>query len=241
MADSYANPGFLWVIQDSQQPTELRLLNHNGQHGKKIFIKNVTNRDWEELAIGPGPDPQKNYLYIAETGDNSEVYPEYAFYRFEEPVAAMDTVTQVDKIVFKYADGSHDAEAFFIDPATKDIYVITKRGMNSQIYKIPYPQSLTTMNTATFVMSVTYNNVVAAAYSPTQKELLLKTYTHVNYYKPASNQTIIEAIKTSFLNLPYLQEPQGETIAFSNDGKGFFTLSEKGFATAVSLNFYQRN
>ena len=48
MADSYANPGFLWVIQDSQQPAELYMLNHNGQHGKKIFIKNVTNSDWEE-------------------------------------------------------------------------------------------------------------------------------------------------------------------------------------------------
>lgn len=240
MADSYANPGFLWVIQDSQQPTALYLLNHNGQHGKKIFIKNVTNRDWEELAISGGPNSQKNYVYIAETGDNNHAYTDYAFYRFEEPLAAIDTISQVDKIVFKYPDGSHDAEAFFVDAATKDIYIITKRDAYSTVYKLSYPQSLTSTNTASYVMSLPYTGVVAASYSGATKELLVKTYGKIYYYQQAGNQSIVEAMKTSYIGLPYVQEPQGEAISFSNDGGGFYTLSEKAFAPSVSLSYYKR-
>src|SRR5580765_1141268 len=48
IADSYANPGFLWVELDSGNPPVLHLLKHDGSHGKSIFLKGATNRDWED-------------------------------------------------------------------------------------------------------------------------------------------------------------------------------------------------
>ena len=237
IADSHINAGFLWVIQDSQQPTALYLLNHNGQHGKKIFIKNVTNRDWEDLAIADGPVAGKKYLYIGETGDNTSVYTDYSIYRMEEPSAAMDTISQVDKINFIYPDGPHDAEAIFIDPSSKDIYIITKRDAQSKVYRLVYPQSVSARNTALYVMDLPYTGVVAAALS-SQKELLIKTYSNIYYYKQSS--AITDLLKSTYTTLTYQPEPQGEAVTFSDDNTGFFTLSEKAFAPSVSLNFYKR-
>jgi hypothetical protein len=240
IADSYRNPGSLWGIQDSDRPTELYLLGHNGQHGKKIFLKNVTNRDWEELAVSEGPDAGKKYIYIGETGDNNRVFNSYSFYRFEEPSSGVDTISQIDKINFQYPDGPHDAEAFFVEPVTKDIYIITKRDANSKVYRLPYPHSTAGNNTAQLVYELPYTGVVAAAYSFASKELLIKTYTSIYYYRLDASQSIADVLKTSYTTLTYQMEPQGEAVCFSNNNTGFFTLSEKATAMVVNLQFYKR-
>jgi hypothetical protein len=239
LADSHANPGFLWVLEDSQNPTELRLLDHNGQHGKKIVIKNVTNRDWEELVIADGPVAGKKFVYIGETGDNSQVYNEYIIYRFEEPSAALDTVFTVDKLRFKYPDGAHDAEAFFVEPASRDIYIITKRDAKSKVYRLPYPQSTSSLGTAVFETDLPYSGVVGAAFNLSRHELLIKTYDNIYYY-PHSGQTIANMLQQPYTTLGYVKEPQGEALCFTNDQRGFFTLSEKAFAASVNLNYYKR-
>lgn len=240
IADGFTKSNALWVIQDSQQPTVLYLMSHEGQHLKKIFVKNVTNRDWEDLAVSTGPAAGKNYVYIAETGDNDLKYADYAIYRMEEPLLSADTVAQVDKISFRYPDGAHDAEAMFVDAGTKDIYIITKRDAKSRIYRLIYPQSITSMNTASYVGELPFAGVVAASLSGNRQELLVKTYTNIYYFSSDALIEVVELLKRPHLNIKYEQEPQGEAICFSNNNSGFFTLSEKPGASAVSLRFYQR-
>lgn len=239
LAASVANPGLLWVNEDSQRPTAIHLIQQNGEYRKKIFIKNVTNRDWEEMALADGPTAGKKYIYIAETGDNDQTYSEYAFYRFEEPLASVDTVFQSDLIRFKYSDGSHDAEAFFVDPATKDIYIITKREAKSRVYKLPYPQSAASINSATFITELQYNMVTAASYSG-QGELLIKNYGDIYYYKRGAGQSIAHMLNAGIIKLKYNPEPQGEAMSFAADDSGFFTLSEKAFARSVGIVYYHR-
>ena len=240
IADSYRNPGYLWVNQDSRQPTELYLLSHKGKLAKKIFIKNVANRDWEEVGVSNGPDAGKKYIYIGEVGDNVNAYSNYALYRFPEPASDVDTVEQVDKIAFIYPDGPHDCEAFFVEPVSKDIYLITKRDVPSKVYRLAYPQSINSMNTAEYIADLPYNGVVATAYSETKKELLIKTYGNIYFYKHSSGQPIADLVKKPQVTLSYQVEPQGEAMCFAIDDSGFFTLSEKGFAPYMNLNFYSR-
>ena len=240
IADSYANPGFLWVEEDSGNPPELTLVKHDGTISKNIFIKNSTNRDWEELQVSNGPDPSKKYIYVGEIGDNDALYPNCTIYRFVEPGASTDTVYSYDKIAFQYSDMAHDAEAMLVDPFTKDIFIITKRDIVSKIYKIAYPQSTTSMNTAEFVMDLPYKGVVGAAMSANGKEILLKTYSTIYYYK-SNGSSIPDALKQLPLTISYQVEPQGEALCMANDNSGFFTLSEKSFAQSVKLNFYKRN
>lgn len=178
-------------------------------------------------------------LYIADIGDNSRIFPEYSIYKFAEPTLNTDTVYNVERLRFQYGDGAHDAEAFLVDPATKDIFILTKRDKPSAIYKIAFPYSTTQLNTAVRVGALQYSSAVSASLSPDAKEILVKTYTGIHYY--SRNGKLIEAtLQTPPVPLPYTMEPQGEAVTFAADNSGFFTLSEKGRPGTVNLYFYKR-
>jgi hypothetical protein len=230
IAYSKRNAGYLWGIEDSGNPPQLYLIRNDGTVSKKIYLKGVTNRDWEDVALANG------YIYIAETGDNLQVHNSYALYRFPEPSATMDTVTNIEAIQFTYPDGSHDAEAFLIDSATKHIYIVTKRDNPSKIYRLTYPYGA--VNTVTLVGTLPYTGVVGAALSG--NEIIIKTYTGLFYYKRKAGEDIGQCLKRSYTKLGYVVEPQGEAISFATNGSGFYTLSEKAFATEVNLFYYKR-
>jgi hypothetical protein len=241
IADSKANPGYLWVEQDSGNPNDIALLSQGGQILKKINIRSAINRDWEDIALGNGPDPGINYLYIADIGDNSKVNPQCSIYRFQEPSASIDTVSVYDELKFNYPDGSHDAEAILIDNNSKDIYIITKTDVTSRIYKFSYPQSTSSVSTVILIGSLPFSGVTSAASSASGDELLIKTYTSLSYWKRNMNETIGDALERAPISLNYQVEPQGEAVCFKNDNSGFYTLSERpSLISAVSLNFYER-
>jgi hypothetical protein len=232
MADSKANPGYLWVEEDSGNPAQLYLLAHDGKVLKKIFIKAAVNRDWEDMSLS-GSD-----LFIGDIGDNNQDHSDYTFYKFPEPLATADTVRNFETIQFKYPDGAHDAEAFLIDPETSDIYIITKRDDPSQIFKLAYPY--TTQSTVTRVGVLPYSGVTSAAISADGKEIIVKTYTALYYYSHTKDQSISQSLQKDPVQLHYVMEPQGEAVSFAIDHSGFYTLSEQAFFSSVSLNFYKR-
>ena len=240
IADSKLNTGYLWVEEDSGNPSAITLLSNTGVYKKSIIIKGAINRDWEDMVLGPGPQQNVNYIYLADAGDNSEVNSNYFIYRFPEPSLATDSVFTWDKITFKYPDGSHDAEAIMMDNISKDIYIITKRDARSKIYKLPYPQNITGIITATFIAELTFTGATSAATSVDGSEIVIKTYTGIYYWKRQAGQTIEAALAKPSISLAYVVEQQGESICFKNDNSGFFTLSERPFLSPVSLNFYKR-
>lgn len=241
IADSKANPGYLWVEQDSGNPNEIALLTHDGALLKKINIKSAVNRDWEDLAIGMGPVAGTQYIYLADIGDNAMATSQYFIYRFTEPLSAIDTVFNYDKITFQYPDGPHDAEAILVENSSKDIYIITKQDSPSRIYKIPYPQETGAINTALLLGTLSFGGATGAAMSGDGMEILVRTYNSVYYWKRTATQSVEQALATRPVTLDTQFEPQGEAICFKNDNSGFFTLSERpAIIAAVNLNFYKR-
>ncbi len=234
LADSKVNPGKLWVQEDSGRPNQIQLVEHTGKVIKKVTLKGAVNRDWEDMALA------NTDLFIGNIGDNDSKYTEYSFYQFAEPTSAIDTIMDVKTIRFQYPDGSHDAEAFIVDPQTKNIYIITKRDNPGKLYQITYPYNYTAVNQATLAGSTKYTGIVSAAVSPNGQEIILKTYASLYYYTRSGNETIAEALQKDFTNIPYNIEPQGEAVAFAADNSGIFTLSEKGVSTTVNLYFYKR-
>ena len=232
IAASKTYPGYIWVQEDSGNPPQLKLLSVDGSTLKKVFIKNASNRDWEEMTL------YNNDLYIADIGDNAQQFLTYTIYKFQEPASTTDSVFNVDTIQFKYPDGSHDAEAFLIDPVTKDIFIITKRDFPARVYKLTYPYA--PMTTLTLEGNIPLFAVTGAALSPDGKEILIRTYASILHYKKAAGQTIYQALQTAYKNLPHQQEPMGEAITFATDNSGFYTLSEKGNSSSVSLYFYKK-
>lgn len=235
IADSKKNSGYLWVEEDSGNPPQLTLLKHNGTVQKTVYLKGASNRDWEDIILSG------DNLYVGDIGDNNATYPDYAFYIFTEPDLSVDTITSFQKIQFRYPDGSHDAEAFLVEPSTGSIYIITKRDNPSRVYKLTAPFSTTGINTVTLAGSLNYNGVVSAALSPDAKVFILKTYFSLNYYSLASGEKLEDALQKTFTTIPYKIEPQGEAVCFAVNNSGYFTLSERFMASAVQLYFYKRN
>jgi hypothetical protein len=239
MADSKANAGYLWVHQDSDTPPDLALLSHTGEFLKKIYIKNLWNRDWEDMAIAKGPDPSKDYIYLSDMGDNYYRWSSYFIYRFPEPSKTVDTIYSYEKIEFRYPDGYHDAEAFVVDPSNNDLYIITKRDAKSRVYLLKYPYAIGSVNTVGYQFELPYNDVVGAALQPDSRGLAIKTYADIKYYTVSAGESIGNVLKKAHTKLPYQGELQGESIAFTNDGQGYYTLSERRVID-VALNYYKK-
>jgi hypothetical protein len=146
-------PQVLWTHNDNGD-SRLFAMNAYGRH-LGVYQTGVTARDWEDLAIGPGPQAGIDYLYIADTGDNSQVRSTVTVFRVPEPTVQFEqspvttTLSGTVPLNFRYPDGSHDAETMIVDPANGDIYIVTKRDSRSRIYRAAYPQSTTSTTTLT--------------------------------------------------------------------------------------------
>lgn len=243
----------LWTHNDSGAEPILFLIDTTGSSLASFYVTGVGNRDWEDIAIGPGPEAGESYLYIGEIGDNQAAHDSYKIYRFKEPTIkegntpALDTIQQVDIIEFVYPDGARDAETLMIDPLTKDLYIVSKRDKFEHIYRAPFPQStsevITLENTGKLPIKIggILDQIVGGDISADGREVVLKSYVRVFYWKREDESTsITELLQKEPVVLPYTVEPQGEAIGFAIDGSGYFTLSEKQSGAEPHLYFYKR-
>jgi hypothetical protein len=244
IAASINNPGYLWMENDSGNPAEVYLVNDSLKILLTCKLDGIANRDWEDIALGPGPDSLKTYIYVADIGDNFGRHDVKALYRFEEPKyhdsLSIITITAVNRLPFRYPDGAKDAEAIMIDPTSKNLYVITKREKPVTVYKLP--TSLSSNDTTTAALVARFNDifVVAGNISHDGKEMLVKDLENVFYWPIPEGKTVEEMFNTRPEILPYDTEPQGEAICFKLDGSGYYTISEKTVSDYSFLRFYKR-
>ena len=57
VASSVSNKGLLWAHNDSGNSPEVYLLNEKLEVVATCNLDGIENRDWEDIAVGPGPDP----------------------------------------------------------------------------------------------------------------------------------------------------------------------------------------
>jgi hypothetical protein len=239
---SYQNEKCFWALNDSGNPAEIFLIDGHAKTKAVCKLTGIKNRDWEDIAIGSGPRRGKNYLYVAEIGDNNAVHDFKYLYRFEEPSlknGAEQAITNVEKLVVKMPDGKRDTETLMIDPSTNDLYIVSKREEKVRVYmqKFPYPDTLKPMK----VLELPFNWVTAGSISRDGSEVLIKTYTSIYYWKRTQEKSLVELLAKTPLEIPYGVEPQGEAICFASDDTGFFTLSEtRDSALLAQLKFYKR-
>jgi hypothetical protein len=242
LAASVNNAGLLWTHNDSGNSAEVFLINDKLEIKLTCKLKDVVNRDWEDIAVGPGPLPGKNYVYVADIGDNLAIFPYKKIYRFEEPTLTKDTdevlISEFDTITFALEGIKKDAESIMIDPATKNIYVISKWEEPESLYELKYPYSTKDTLTASVLMTLPLLRIVAADFSDDGREVIMKNYKNVYYWK--IDKPLHEALIEPPHIVEYELEPQGEAITFAKDGSGFFTVGEKNKNKKSYLWFYPR-
>jgi hypothetical protein len=235
IACSRANAGKIWAHNDSGHPNNLFLIDTATAEIVATFaITGLVNIDWEDIEIASGPIPGKNYLYLGDTGDNDQRRPFYDVYRFEEPVYdsvqhygkvnAISNIT-VDRIRFRYPDKSHDTEALFVDPTTKDIYLATKRDVVTMLFVLPYPQTLNEVYSCYYVGDFSFRSASAGSVSEDGSRILIKNRQEIFYWKRQPGEQLWQTLAREPVKAPYVGEPQGEAICF-DAANNYFTLSE---------------
>jgi hypothetical protein len=243
IAASTKYPGMYWVHNDSGEKSgRIFLIDGAGKLRATVDLPTAKPRDWEEIAVGPGPEPDKSYIYIGDIGNNAaSSNVDTKIYRLPEPSVTtsgggsqtVKATDPVDTLRFTYSgsasgtSGARDAEAFVVDPRTRDLYLITKREADKvNLYKMAYPQSTSTTNKAEFLRYTPFAGVVGASMSKDGRGLLVKNYSRVFFYPRVGEESLDKTLDHEAEKPPYRQEPQGEAISFTSGGEGFVTLSE---------------
>jgi hypothetical protein len=244
---SRKNNQVLWSHNDRNNQDRLFALNSRGEHLGIFWLDGIVNRDWEDMAIGPGPEEGVDYLYIGDIGDNEAVNDLKYIYRVPEPDVdpaqepSETTLFNIETITVQYPDTLRDSETMMIDPLTRDIYIVSKRELNDiRVYRVPYPQSTSEVIIAELVAILNLTQLVGGDISPSGFEILMKTYTTMYYWKRNPEENLWDAFSNEPVFLPYVEEMQGETVCWAADSMGYFTLSEENLGIPVHLFFYPR-
>ncbi|MDZ4700979.1 MAG: hypothetical protein SH809_14825, partial [Rhodothermales bacterium] len=140
-----------------------------------------------------------------------------------------------------YPDGPHNSETLMVDPATGDLYIVTKSSGRQAVYRAP----LAPAGGAAFVLervgevalrgSVSLTQrAVAGDISPSGRWSLVKSYDVVYRYEAGLDPWYADTPEA----MPYVPEPQGEAIAWAADESGYFTLSEEAGGVPAILYYY---
>src|SRR5690606_1881830 len=84
---SKLHPSLLYTHNDSGGEPEVYMIDTLGKYQGKIVLEGSHNRDWEDIAIGPGRKAEISYIYIGDIGDNDAKRDKVHVYRFPEPKA----------------------------------------------------------------------------------------------------------------------------------------------------------
>lgn len=250
LAASRAHPGVLWTHNDSGDGPELYAMAADGADLGAFVVEGAEAIDWEDLAVGPGPEPDRSYLYAADIGDNNAARDPVTVYRVPEPTAvpsAGGTLAGTETVRLRYPGGPADAEALLVDPVNGDLVVVTKTYVGTaRILRAPAASivdgatvTLTDEGTITLTPPAGSNAalpgmaVTGGDISPDGSLIALRTYQTVLVFDRVEGGSVAEALLGSPCSGPQATEPQGEAIAFTADGSAYLTASE---GSGVPLN-----
>lgn len=245
---SRKNRGVFWTHNDSGGKGRIFAFDSVGKHLGYYYLAGIQNRDWEDIAIGPGPIEDEQYIYIGEIGDNSSKYNTKFIYRILEPKVSVnqtpvDTILyEAERLLFQYPDGNRNAETIMVDPISRDIYIVSKED-DTKVYRLAFPYTFysaptSNVDTLEVIVSLPFGgSATGGDISPTGGEILIKSSRVIYYWKRKYGETIEEALKHEIKTVPYFKEPQGEAVTWASDSTGYYTISEGLFP---HLYFYPR-
>lgn len=229
LAFSRLHPDKFYTHTDSGGEVAVFVLDSLGNELGKISLEGVENRDWEDIAVGPGPGG-KSYVYVAEIGDNAGIHSSVKIFRFPEPEKISKTASIKPEILeFSYPEGPLDAESFFVDPISGDFFVVSKRDSQNTLFRLKSSDFGKKGLVAVELGKLPFTSATAADISQDGSKILIKNYFKVYFWERKKGEPVQQALSKSPKELPYVPEPQGEAIGFQPDGKAYYTISEKRF------------
>lgn len=244
LAASHVNAGVLYSHNDSGGGPRFYALSQTGELLATISLPGVTMEDTEDIAVGPCPTG--SCVYLGDIGDNAKLRTSRKVVRVTEPVLKPGetgqtlTATNLEALPFSYpGDVRNNAETLMVHPQTGDIYVGTKEaaGVRSTLFKFPQPltpgQSVVLARVAELpIPKPDDQDLSGGDIQPCGGAVLLRTGNRL-YLLPVMPGQSFESVFSPpsadspyVLEVPAATEDNGESVAWSSDGKGYFTASE---------------
>lgn len=247
LAASRRHAGVFWTHNDSGSGPLIYAFDRSGEHRGVWRVTGANAIDWEDMAIGPGPSRDSDYLYLGDIGDNRKLRDEIVVYRVAEPTilsagrestgnAALPT-PRADVLRLQYPDGKHDAETLLVHPETADLYVITKsRGVPARVYKLGTPQWNGGVTTLAYAGDVQFPNelvgfITGGDISPDGRSVVLSDYLSAcEFSLPPKEGSFDHLWKQSCRTIDIGDyrgiRKQGEAISYRHDGRAVLATSE---------------
>lgn len=234
VASGRQNEGVVYLHEDSGNRNVVFVYDEQANHLGNIVLTNGSNRDWEDICVGPGPEEGQQYIYVADFGDNNSVREYVTIYRFKEPDLSTQEdepfeilVEDVDHIEYVYPDGAKNAETLMIDPQSKSLIIVSKSGVNVPVYELPFPQNTDERTEAVFRGELPFRAMVGGDISPDGNEILIKDYGAVYFWEREEDKSLFKCLfEQTPAKVAYTPEVQGEAVGWSSDGEGYFTITE---------------
>lgn len=234
LAASRTSPGVLWSHNDTDGAASLYTFSLTGAPLGVYTLQGAELRDWEDMALGPGPKPDSDYLYVGDIGDNEEKYASIFVYRVAEPPVdpratnVVASLSGVETLEFTYPGGTpHNSETLIVDPQTGDLYTVGKSGDGtSEVFHAAAPLksgALTSVHTINFGPGglTTGGSATAAG-----DWVLVRTYFGARMWHRTEGTPLWQAFTGPACEVPVVMELQGEAIAFAGMGIDYLTTSE---------------
>ncbi len=182
-----------------------------------LTIAGIEARDLE--AIGSGRDARgRPILWVADIGDNRDSWSEVRLHRIREPRRLVDQTMRAATYRFTYPDRPHNAEAILADPASEDVWVVTKQSARGRLYSLP------ALRRDRVVVARPVDDVGAfvtdASMSPNGTRYVIRDYVDAEVQSgppPGSDP------RTVYLPI----QLQGEAVTWTPDGAALLVASER--------------
>lgn len=245
VAQSWRDPDVLWIVEDARNPEELVAVDVSDQgNGGDVLghfvLEELNFSDVEDLASGLDPVTGEPRLYAADFGNNDFDKTDFAIWTFDEPANARASgELRGTKTVLRYPGVAADSETLLVDPRTEDFYIATKDPTGrSVVYRKAAPHQAGGFTVLERVADLDFSvppltgrSTTGGSVSSDGTKVIVRTYDdqawlwRIDGYRPFA-----EAFDTPPCEVRLAEEPQGESIAFANDGSGVITVGELGDA-----------
>lgn len=218
---SRLHKGVYWTHNDSGDgPYVYAVDSATGRTLARVTLRGIgTARDVEAISVGPDGD-----IYVGDIGDNlNGSWPKVWIYKFPEPRTLADTTVSATQYTVQYADGPRNAESLMIDPKTGRAYIASKNEDGGGLYQGPRTLSSSGVNVFRRIDDIPLW-MTDGAFSPDGSRLVLRGYFGALEYRWSNASGGKLGRKVGQLDVPI--QPQGESVAFTPDGRALMVGSE---------------
>ena len=234
---SRINPDVLWTHNDGSEE-KLYAVGTDASFLGTFNLLDINTGDFEDIAVGPGPEADTTYVYIGDIGNNGRDRQRMRVWRVPEPEIPSEVpfeadLSGIDELMLDYPDDRHDSETLLVDPETQDIYLVTKAYEPPTIlFRAPAPIAdgeivvLEPMTTIDLGDNPELALATGGDVNPAGDTIIIRTKLTAFIWHREPGTPFHEAFASEPCKITLQLELTGEAAGFGHDGMSFYTTME---------------